>query len=114
MSKSATAAISPLSVKSTLPTVLLAFCAYSALQYTCAMWYGSGTSIGSGQPQTHPTASLIPPQLILKEVAALPQPAAKLTSQQYQKIPAGHPLIHVPHTGTETKLAGAQIQKQPQ
>ncbi|MBA0769966.1 hypothetical protein Gotri_018651 [Gossypium trilobum] len=72
------------------------------------------TGIGVGQPQAHPNASLVPTQMVFKEVAAVPQPAAELTSQQCQKIPAGHQLINVPHTETETRHAGAQVQHQPQ
>ncbi|KAB2004200.1 hypothetical protein ERO13_D11G172300v2 [Gossypium hirsutum] len=72
------------------------------------------TGIGVGQPQAHPNASLVPTQMVFKEVAAVPQPAAELTSEQCQKIPAGHQLINVPHTETETRHAGAQVQHQPQ
>ncbi|XVE78678.1 hypothetical protein DITRI_Ditri13aG0166300 [Diplodiscus trichospermus] len=68
----------------------------------------------SGQPQTHPNASLIPPQMVPKEAAALPQSASGLTSQQYPKLQAGHPLVNVSQTEAETRLAGAQIQHQPQ
>ncbi|KAL4354111.1 hypothetical protein GQ457_06G026510 [Hibiscus cannabinus] len=60
-------------------------------------------SIGTGQPQALPNAPL-----------AVPQPVADLASQQCQNIPAGLQHIHVPHTGTETRFAGAQIQNQPQ
>ncbi|XP_039054352.1 uncharacterized protein LOC120196678 [Hibiscus syriacus] len=60
------------------------------------------TNIGAGQPQALPNASL-----------AAPQPVADLSSQQYQKIPAAQQHIHVSHTETETRFAGAQIQHQP-
>ncbi|KAK8711927.1 hypothetical protein V6N13_147183 [Hibiscus sabdariffa] len=60
-------------------------------------------SIGTGQPQALPNAPL-----------AVLQPVVDLASQQYQKIPAGHQQVYVPHTETETKFAGAQIQNQPQ
>ncbi|GMI77018.1 hypothetical protein like AT5G16220 [Hibiscus trionum] len=71
-------------------------------------------SIGDGQPQALPNAPLIPTQVVVKENAAVPQPLADLASQQYQKIPAAHQHIHVPHTETETRFAGAQIHHQPQ
>ncbi|KAK8477680.1 hypothetical protein V6N13_087550 [Hibiscus sabdariffa] len=60
-------------------------------------------SIGTGQPQA-----------LLNAPLAVPQTVADLASQQYQKIPAGHQHIHVPHTETETRFAGAQIQNQLQ
>ncbi|OMO80291.1 Phox/Bem1p [Corchorus capsularis] len=77
----------------------------------CGMVQAS--TVGSGQPQTHPNASSIPPQRVLKEVTVLPQPMAELNSQTYQKIP-GHQLVHVPYNETETRLVGSQIQHQPQ
>ncbi|GMI66149.1 hypothetical protein like AT5G16220 [Hibiscus trionum] len=72
------------------------------------------TSICAGQPRAPPNATFIPTQVVLKEVAAAPQPVADLHSQQYQEIPAAHQQIHLPHTETETRFAGAQIQHQPQ
>ncbi|EOY04104.1 Octicosapeptide/Phox/Bem1p family protein, putative [Theobroma cacao] len=79
----------------------------------CGMVQASSSSIGSGQPQIHPNASLIPPQRVIKEVAALLQPVADLTSQTYKNVP-GHPLIHLPYNETETRPVGAQIQHSPQ
>ncbi|XP_039039247.1 uncharacterized protein LOC120177074 isoform X1 [Hibiscus syriacus] len=72
------------------------------------------TAICSGHPQALPNASLIPTQVVLKEVAASPQSVVDLSSQQYQKIPAAHQHIHLPRIEPETRFAGAQIQHQPQ
>ncbi|KAK9034956.1 hypothetical protein V6N11_077008 [Hibiscus sabdariffa] len=72
------------------------------------------TSIYAVQPQALRNATFIPTQMVLKEVAAASQPVVDLSSQQFQKIPAAHQHIHVPHTETETRFAGAQIQHQPQ
>ncbi|KAE8718715.1 Leucine-rich repeat protein kinase family protein [Hibiscus syriacus] len=84
--------------------------------YSIPMQHGmdQATSISADQPQALPNAPLIPTQVVLKEVAAVPQHVADLASQQYPKLPAGHQHIHVPRTETETAFAGAQIQHQPQ